>query len=142
METGTGRRRPTVLVVGDEPDVLAFFRRILAGEGVEVVAGMTGAEALAIARRAPLDLVILGMELPDASGVQVLRRLHKINEGLPVIMVGSQGSPEAVRASMRSGAFDYVPGPFDMREIRQLMREALFGRARGPAGARASGSGR
>ena len=124
--------RHTVLLVDDEPEVLRLFRRILSAEGTEILAAGTGAEALAIARQTPLDLVILDVKLPDGSGTEVLRLIRRIDAGVPVIMVTGYGSAETVRASMRLGAFDYLTKPLDNREIRRVAREALASRAGGP----------
>lgn len=133
----TGTRR--ILIVDDEPAVLALLRRIVATENVEILAARSGAEALAIARRSPLDLVILDVRLPDISGMEVLRRVRKIDDSVPVIMVTSYGSPESVRAAMKLGAFDYLTKPFDSEEIRRLAKEALAVRAhRQPVSSEAS----
>jgi DNA-binding response OmpR family regulator len=123
--TVSASRRRTILVVDDEPEMQALFERILSAEGADLLGARTGAEALAIARRTRLDLVILDIKLPDVSGTEVLRRLRKRDESLPVIMVTSYGSADTVCTSMRLGAFDYVTKPFNIREIRRVVREAL-----------------
>lgn len=128
--TVSASRRRTILVVDDEPEMQALFERILSADDADLLGARTGAEALAIARRTRLDLVILDVKLPDVSGTEVLRRLRKRDEGLPVIMITSYGSPDTVRTSMRLGAFDYVTKPFDVREIRRIVRDALTSGAR------------
>lgn len=128
--TVPARRRPTILVVDDEPEMRALFARILEDEKGEILGARTGAEALAIARRTRLDLVILDVKLPDVRGTETLRRLRKCDDRLPVIMVTSHGSADSVRAAMRLGAFDYVTKPFDIQEIRRIVREALTSAAR------------
>ncbi len=127
----------TILVVDDEPEVLRLFKRILSTESAQVLAAQTGTQALGIARKTRLDLVILDVKLPDVSGTEVLRRLRRLDEGMPVIMITSYGSAETVRASMRLGAFDYLTKPFDNQEIRRVAREALASRAGGPIPLRA-----
>ena len=122
--------KPRILIVDDEPAVVALLRRILSTEDVEILPARSGTEALAIARRSRLNLVILDVKLPDVSGVEVLRRIRTIDDSVPVIMVTSYGSPETIRASMKLGAFDYLTKPFDSEEIRRLAREALASRAR------------
>ena len=124
----TGKRR--ILIVDDEPAVLALLRRILSTEDAEILEARSGAQALEIARRTRLDLVILDVRLPDVSGVEVLRRVRRIDGTLPVIMITSYGSAETVRASMRLGAFDYFTKPFDNQYVRRIAREALTSRAR------------
>ena len=127
----------TILLVDDEPEVLRLFKRILSAERTLILAAQSGAEALEIARRTRLDLVILDVKLPDVSGMEVLRRLRRIDPGVPVIIVTSYGSVETVRTSMKLGAFDYLTKPFDNREIRRVAREALASRAGGPIPLRA-----
>lgn len=124
----TAKRR--ILIVDDEPAVLALLKRILSAEGAEILAAQRGAQALEIARRTRLDLVILDVRLPDVSGLEVLRRVRRIDEVVPVIMVTSYGSAETVKASMRLGAFDYLTKPFDNQEVRRIAREALSNPAR------------
>lgn len=121
-----------ILIVDDEPAIVALLRRILAAEDVEILAARSGADALATARQSKLDLVILDVKLPDVSGVEVLRRIRKRDAIVPVIMVTSYGSPETVRAAMKLGACDYLTKPFDGEEIKRLVREAVAIRARVP----------
>jgi CheY-like chemotaxis protein len=123
--TVSASRRRTILVVDDEPEMQALFERILSVEDADLLGAGTGAEALAIARRTRLDLVILDIKLPDVSGTEVLRRLRKRDESLAVIMVTSYGSADTVRTSMRLGAFDYVTKPFNIQGIRRVVRGAL-----------------
>src|SRR6266849_10190684 len=108
MATARTRRRRTILVVDDEPDMLSLFKRILSNEDADILPAGSGAEALAIARRRQLDLVILDIKLPEVSGIEVLKRLRKMDDQLPVIIVTAYGSADSVRASMRLGAFDYL----------------------------------
>ena len=129
--------RRTILLVDDEPEVLRLFRRILSAEGTQILAAGTGAAALAIARQTGLDLVVLDVKLPDVSGTEVLRRIRRIDTGVPVIMVTGYGSAETVRASMKLGAFDYLTKPFDNQDIRRVARQALASRAGGPVPLRA-----
>jgi DNA-binding response OmpR family regulator len=126
---GTARTHPRriILVVDDEPEMLSLFKEILSSEDAEILPAGSGAEALAIARCTRLDLVILDVKLPDASGTEVLRCLRKMDDTLPVIIVTAYGSADSVLASMRLGAFDYLTKPFHNEEIRRVAREALAG---------------
>ena len=128
-------RHITILLVDDEPEVLRLFKRIiLSSEGSLILTAQTGAEALEIARQTRLDLALLDIRLPDVEGTKVLQALRRIDPALPIIMVTSYGSFETVRASMELGAIDYLTKPFDNKEIRQVVREALASRAGPPAG--------
>ena len=123
--------RQTILLVDDEPEVLHLFKRILSSEGTLILTAHTGAKALEIARQTRLDLVLLDIRLPDLEGTEVLRALRRIDPTLPIIMVTSYGSTDTVRASMELGAFDYLTKPFDNREIRRVVREAMVSRVGG-----------
>ena len=122
--------KPHILIVDDESAVLALLRRILSTEDAEILAVRSGARALEIARQTRLDLVMLDVRLPDVSGLEVLKRVRRIDGMLPVIMVTAYGSAETVRASMRLGAFDYLTKPFDNQEVKRATCQALTNRVR------------
>jgi len=121
-------RRDTVLVVKHEPDLPRLVKRVLSTEISKILVATNGARALQIAERTRLDLVILGVKLPDMKGIEVLRRLRQIDADVPVIMATGYGSAGTVRAAMALGAFDYLTQPFDTEEMRRVVREALASR--------------
>jgi DNA-binding response OmpR family regulator len=120
--------RHTILVVEQEPDVSRLMRRLMSGGTAKIVAACSGARALQIALRTPVDLVMLDVQLPDISGTEVLQRLRRINASTPVIMVTSRGSAATVRAAMELGAFDYLTKPFESDEMETVVYDALASR--------------
>ncbi len=119
---------PTILLVEDEPQVRRFIKRILSTVSARILTAASGARALQIAVRTPVDLVILDVRLPDVSGTEVLRRLRDIDVDIPVIMVTGYGSAGTVRSAMELGAFDYLTKPFSTEEMYGVVREALASR--------------
>ena len=115
----------TILLVEDEPPVRRLIKRILATESAKILTAASGAQALQIAVRTAVDLVILDVRLPDMSGTEVLRRLRDIDADVAVIMVTAHGSAGSVRAAMELGAFDYLTKPFSNEEMSRVVREAL-----------------
>ena len=114
-----------VLIVEDDFAVAALHRRILSTvEGFEVVGTeLTAADA---ARRIPLggiDLVLLDMFLPDASGIELLRTVRSASvDPLDVIMVTAAPDPELVRQALELGVVDYLLKPFQPEDFVARMR--------------------
>ena len=125
MGNGLKRRRYAVLLMDDEAEDRGSINRILSAQGAQVFQARSGTDVLKIVGRHRLDLVVLAVKLPDESGTEILRRIRRVDKGVPVIMVTSHGSVEAVRASMELGAFDYLTRPLDTHAMRQTVGEAL-----------------
>ncbi len=118
-----------ILVVDDDPKVLALMRRGLAFEGYAVDLAADGAEALAMARDHPPDLVVLDVMLPGLDGLEVCRRLRAADPDLPVLMLTARGRVPDRVAGLDAGADDYLVKPFAFDELLARIR-ALLRRAR------------
>ncbi len=106
-----------VLIVDDEPDILAGLEDALAHEGYEVMMAHNGKEGLTLAIETAPDLIILDVMMPGMDGYQVLSALRKRGVGIPVIMLtASSGEADKVRG-LDTGADDYVTKPFSRREL-------------------------
>jgi two-component system phosphate regulon response regulator PhoB len=127
-----------ILVVDDEPDLLELVRFNLAQAGYAVVIASTGAEAVAELRRAPPDLVILDLMLPDLSGTELCRRIRADASlaSLPIIMLTAKSEEVDRVVGFELGADDYVTKPFSPRELA-LRVKAVLRRQSEPAAARA-----
>jgi DNA-binding NtrC family response regulator len=114
-----------VLLVDDD-DV---FRRVLAGEltrlDFRVVAVGSGAEALAAVTAVDPQVILLDLQLPDRSGLDVLKTLRHTHAGSEVIMLTGHGSLDTAIQSMRMGAFDYVAKPCPLDELEVRINRAL-----------------
>jgi DNA-binding NtrC family response regulator len=126
--------RITVLLVDDDE----VFRRVMAGElgrrGFEVVAVGSGGEAAHAVVEAQPQVVLLDLQLPDMSGLDVLKMIRENSAASEVIMLTGHGSIDTAIESIRAGAFDYVakPCPLDELEVRiqrALERQSLRRRA-------------
>lgn len=126
----------TILIVEDEPDLVAGLEYNLRRQGYATCAVGTGAEALARANGANRpDLVILDLMLPDLSGLEVCRRLRAApaTRDVPVLMLTAKGEEIDRVVGFEVGADDYVVKPFSVRELGLRVRAIL--RRGGPAGA-------
>ena len=113
---------PTLLVIDDEESVRYSFRRVLEGDGVSVLTAATAAEGLAtLAERRP-DVVVLDLQLPDKSGLDVFREIHAADPRRPVIFVTAHGTTETAIEAMKGGAFDYLVKPVDLEQLFSVLR--------------------
>jgi DNA-binding response OmpR family regulator len=121
-----------LLVAESEPSTRGFLERHLSDDGFAVVGAGAGGEALELAERTKPDLVLLDSSLPDASGLDLCRRLREGEPGrswdrdVPVILLGGTESDpvDRVRAFAR-GCDDYVPRPFHYEELLARIRAVL-----------------
>lgn len=115
--TLTQRARMDVLAVDDDIDTRSIVRRVLTREGMSVTDVGTGEEALTAVTRSRFDLVLLDLDLPDISGLEVLERLRVIDPLIVVVMLtGASGESDRVRGLV-TGADDYIVKPFSVHEL-------------------------
>ncbi|HJL41715.1 MAG TPA: response regulator transcription factor [Myxococcales bacterium LLY-WYZ-16_1] len=129
MTAGTGQTE--VLVVDDDPRLGQLLDEYLSSRGFAVRVASTGAEGLAALAGAPVDLVILDLGLPDLDGLEVCRRIGAAHD-VPILMLTARGEATDRIVGLELGADDYLPKPFDPRELVARLH-AILRRARGPA---------
>jgi DNA-binding NtrC family response regulator len=114
-----------ILVIDDEPSMRELLGIMLRKEGFAVeVAESRGTAALALAR-GPVDLVITDVKLPDGDGIEILRHLKAAAPETVVVVMTAYGSTESAVAALKLGAQDYLIKPFDMEELKIVVRNAL-----------------
>jgi len=117
--------KPRVLVVDDERSMRELLGIVLSREGYEVAVAGTAKEAVALLQRQSLDLLITDIRMPESSGVDVLRAAKQADADLPVIMMTAFASTATAVEALRLGASDYVTKPFDIDELKIVVRNAL-----------------
>jgi two-component system KDP operon response regulator KdpE len=126
---------PRILIVDDEPSILATMAPLLRARGYDVATATTGHAALdAVDRQAP-QLVILDLGLPDLDGIDVCRRLRE-GRAVPILILSARGAERDKVAALDAGADDYVTKPFGAEELLARVRAAL---RRSDAGSPAAG---
>lgn len=124
-----------ILVVEDDARLRDRLARYLTGEGFRVTAAPDAAEARARMRGISPDLLVLDVMMPGESGLDLTRSLRaEQGHDLPVLMLTARGAPEDRIAGFEAGADDYLPKPFEPREL-VLRIKALLRRSPGPASA-------
>jgi DNA-binding response OmpR family regulator len=134
-----------ILLVEDEASVASFIMRSLTEEGYEISLATDGRLGLTMALNHPFGLILLDVNLPGISGLQVCSSLRAAGNQTPVLMLTALGATENLVAGFDSGADDYLSKPFKLAEllarIRSLMRRAAPDGAQGSLPAERRGLG-
>jgi len=114
-----------ILIVDDEESVRYSFAKLLRPPHYQVLGAKEGAEGMQMIRQSPPDLVILDIQMPNQSGLEVLQQVKKFSPRLPVLVISAHGNSERVIAAMKHGAYEYFEKPFDIPHMKALIDEAL-----------------
>lgn len=116
---------PLILVVEDDAAIASLVSTALETRGwVPLVAG-TAATAVALAAERSPQVILLDLGLPDADGIEVVRRVRTWSEGLPIIVVSARGEDADKIGALDAGADDYLVKPFSVGELLARVRVAL-----------------
>lgn len=113
-----------ILIVDDEPNILATVAPLLRSNGYTVLSAMTGRAALEAVDRDKPDLIVLDLGLPDLDGIEVCRQVRHTS-GAPIIVLSARGAEGDKVAALDAGADDYVTKPFGAEELLARIRAAL-----------------
>jgi DNA-binding NtrC family response regulator len=114
-----------ILVIDDEEIVRRSCARALAGDGMQVDLAGSGAEALELIESERFDVVVLDIMMPGIDGLEVLQRVKEAHPDIEVVMVTGLSQIDTAVRSMKLGAFDYIPKPFDPDELKLVVSRAL-----------------
>jgi two-component system KDP operon response regulator KdpE len=117
-------KKPVILVVDDEPQILRVMRASLPPRGYEVVTARSGQEALDRIRKEMPNLIILDLVMPEMSGLEVCRQVREFSS-VPVLVLSAKGSERDKVTALDLGADDYITKPFSMDELLARVRAIL-----------------
>jgi two-component system, OmpR family, response regulator len=120
-----GRGSMRILVIDDEPRILAFLARGLTADGYTVETADNGGDALRAVRRSAYDLVLLDLLLPGVDGLSVLQAINRLRPGLPVVIISARSDLPTKLRGFGLGATDYVSKPFALDELLARIRVQL-----------------
>lgn len=123
-----------VLIIDDDARLAAMLGDYLAGNGFSVSSAGSGEAGLAQLRRQPADAVVLDVMLPDMDGFETCRRIRAFSQ-VPVLMLTAKGEETDRIVGLEIGADDYLPKPFNPRELLARLKAVLrrSGRVAGAA---------
>ncbi len=115
----------TILLVDDDIELSRMLAEYLAGEGFEVLHAPDGAKALEHLRQREFSLVILDVMMPGMGGFELLQRMRQMSSRVPVIMLTARGDEVDRIVGLELGVDDYLPKPFNPRELMARIRAVL-----------------
>jgi DNA-binding response OmpR family regulator len=113
-----------LLLIEDDTRLAEMVRDYLGGAGFRVIRVETGAAGLALQARETFDVVVLDLMLPDMDGLEVCRQIRR-HAAVPILMLTARGDAMDRVVGLEIGADDYLPKPFEPRELLARLRAIL-----------------
>lgn len=123
--------RGRILIVDDEPGILASLSGVLSDEGYETLCTRSGTEALDLYRERAPDAVFLDIWLPDRDGLETLEAILQMDPSAAVVMMSGHGTPATAARAVKMGAFDYVEKPLSYDQAVDVAAAAITARRGG-----------
>lgn len=121
---------PTVLLVDDEPSVLSALRRLFRTQGYRIEQATSGADALALLRETPVDLVVSDMRMPGMDGASFLSQVRAADPSVVRILLTGYADISATIAAINDGAIHrYIAKPWDDNDLLLVVSDAIARRA-------------
>src|SRR5262245_33026322 len=121
-------RKPRILVVDDEVQVVQIFQDLLAQRGYEVEVCSNGNDAIRKVTVGRFDLVLTDINLPGVDGLEVVRAAKAADKHTCVILITGYASTNTAIDALRQGAYDYITKPFDLWETAKAIERGLESR--------------
>jgi DNA-binding NtrC family response regulator len=125
--------KPVLLVVDDEPGIIAVVERFAVGKGFTVISRTDGRGIIAELHAIKADVALVDLRLPGMSGLELLRAMHDADPSLRVILMTGHASVDSAIEAVKLGALDYLSKPIDFDRLSELfagVREGLERRRR------------
>lgn len=110
-----------VLIVDDEPDIVALITRYAQREGYDVTTAQDGEEAVTLCKSEDFDIIIMDVMMPETDGFTASRRIRE-EKDIPILMLSARGSEYDKLFGFESGIDDYVTKPFSPKELMARIR--------------------
>jgi two-component system nitrogen regulation response regulator GlnG len=116
---------PKLLVIDDEESVRYSFRYVYEDQDVQVLTAATAVEGWQLLEKHKPDAVVLDLQLPDRSGLELFRDIQAADPKRPVIFLTAHGTADTAIEAMKQGAFDYLVKPVDLDTLTRLLDRAF-----------------
>jgi DNA-binding NtrC family response regulator len=115
----------TILIVDDDVKMKSIMAEVLQHEGFSILTAMNGKDALEVAEREALDLILCDVKLPDIDGIDLLRQFIHRRASIPVIMISGFATIDRAVAATRLGAYDFLEKPLEPQRVLLTIKNAL-----------------
>lgn len=116
---------PHILIVDDEPDIIELLELTIARMGMDVSSAKCVRDAKQLLQLRQFQLCLTDMRLPDGEGLELVKYIAQHCADLPVAVITAHGTTENAVAALKAGAFDYLPKPVSLKQLRDLVKSAL-----------------
>jgi two-component system response regulator (stage 0 sporulation protein F) len=118
-----GKRR--ILVADDQKGVRRLLEELFRKEGFEVAVACDGQEAVDKTRACTPDVILMDMKMPNMNGLEASSEIFRMKLGIPIIMMTAYGEMEVVKKALEIGVKKYITKPFDIMDLRHMVKEVL-----------------
>ena len=115
----------TILIADDEPNIRRVLEAMFTKEGYTVLVAENGKKALDLASAHQIDLLLSDLIMPDSNGIELLQKVKQLHPQCSAVIITAYGSIKSAVEAMRLGAFNYLTKPFDIDEVRAVVKRAL-----------------
>ena len=115
-----------ILVIDDEAGIRSSLKGILEDEGYTIKAVVTGEDALKLLQKENFDLVLLDIWLPQMNGIEILKKIRKMDENPQVVMISGHGTVETAVEAIKLGAYDFLEKPLSLEKVVLTVKNALI----------------
>jgi two-component system response regulator PilR (NtrC family) len=119
------KTKGNILVVDDEKSMREILEIFLTSEGYKVSVAENGEKAIDAVKKDIYDLVITDMNMPKVGGLELLKNVKQLNPDTIVVIITAFGTTESAVEAMKMGSYDYIQKPFQMDDIRLVVKNAL-----------------
>ncbi len=114
-----------ILLIDDDVNLCKVLSYQLKKQGYEVATAYNGRDGLALFRENNYDIVLSDIQMPDVSGLEVLKEIRVLNPEVIIIMITAYGSVDGALEAVRSGADDYITKPFGQEQLLFVIEKAV-----------------
>lgn len=114
-----------IIIVDDEQSYRQLLTLVFEDDGNTIRTAMNGRQALALLEEEPADVIISDVKMPDMDGIEMLRAVRETLPDLGVILMTAFASVETAREAFKLGADDFIQKPFDVEELKLIVRKTL-----------------
>jgi two-component system, NtrC family, response regulator HydG len=125
-ETLVDCTRPHVLVIDDEEDVRELLVCELDQDGFDVTCASTGMAAVEMLKACRFDVAVCDFRMPGINGAETVARIKVVEPDLKVIIATGYATTSSAIQCMKSGAYDFIEKPYNVRDLKQMLHAALF----------------
>ena len=117
--------KTTIMIVDDEPEVREVLEEYFSSHGYAAIGAEHAGAARALAQQRPIDLALIDIHMPGEDGLSLARHLRERYSAMAIVMLTSAGTVIDRIVGLEMGADDYVPKPFDPRELEARVKSVL-----------------